>query len=136
MERIQVELADRCFGDRNGLRVEPRGADELRQEQLVQVRISLPIDFVERLLEDSKGIPDPVREPERTTELERNRAAPRRIGEELETGAQVVGRSRAVRTPLGKAELDKNLGPRSRIGLLVECAAEISDCGLGRALGE
>jgi hypothetical protein len=32
VERIQVELADRCFGDRNGLRVEPRRADQLRHE--------------------------------------------------------------------------------------------------------
>ena len=136
MERIQVELADRCFGDGIGLRVPPRRADQLRQEQLVEVRIALPIDLVERLLEDCKGIRDPVREPERAAELERDRAAPRPVGEELETGAQVVGRSRAVRPPLRKAELDQHLRPRSRIDLLLERAAEISDRGLGRALGE
>ena len=136
VERIQVELADRCFGDGIGLRVPPRRADELRHEQLVEVRISLPIDLVKRLLEDGKGIRDPVREPERAAQLERDRAAPRRVGEELETGAQVVGRSRAVRPPLRKAELDQHLCPRGRIDLLVERAGEISDRGLGRALGE
>ncbi len=136
MERIQVELADRCFGDGIGLRVPPRRADELRHEQLVEVRIALPIHLVERLLEDCKGIRDPVREPERAAEFERDRAAPRRVGEELDTGAQVLGRSRAVRPPLRQAELDEHLRPRSRIGLLVERAGEISDRGLGCALGE
>ena len=136
MERIQIELVDPCFGDGVGLRVRPRRADQLRQEQLVEVRIALPIDLVKRLLEDRKGISDPVHEPERAAELERDRTAPRRVGEELETGAQVVGRSRAVRPPLREAELDKHLRPRSRINLLVERAGEISDRGLGRALGE
>jgi hypothetical protein len=48
----------------------------------------------------------------------------------------VVRRCRAVRPPLRKAELDKHLCPSSRIILLIERAAEISDRGLGRALGE
>ncbi len=102
----------------------------------MEVRIALPIDLVKRLLEDCKGIRDPVREPERAAQLERDRAAPRPVGEELETGAQVVGRGRAVRPPLRKAELDEHLRPRSRINLLGERAGEISDRGLGRALGE
>ena len=136
VERIQVKLADPCFGDGIGLRVPPRRADQLRQEQLVEVRIFLPIELVERLLEDRKGIPDPVREPERAAQLERDRTAPRPVGEELESGAQVVGRSRAVRPPLRKAELDQHLRPRGRIKLLLERAGEISDRGLGRALGE
>src|SRR4029453_15320252 len=97
VERIQIELADRRLGDGEGLWVRPRRADQLRQEQLVEVRISLPIHLVERLLEDREGIADPVREPERAPKLERDRAAARRLGEELETGAQMVGRSRAVR---------------------------------------
>ena len=92
--------------------------------------------LVERLLEDGKGIRDPIREPERTAQLERDRTAPRPVGEQRETGAQVVDRGRAVRPPLGKAELDEHLRPRSRITLLVERAREISDRGLGRALGE
>jgi hypothetical protein len=87
-------------------------------------------------LADTKGIPDPVGEPQRAAELERNHAAPRRVGEELEAGAQVVGRSRAVRPTLRKAELDQHLGPRRRIGLLVERAAEISDRRLSRAPGQ
>ncbi len=103
---------------------------------LVEVRISLPVDLVERLLEDRNGISDPVREVERAAQLERDRTAPRRVGEELETGAQMVGRCRAVRPPLHKAELDEQLRPRSGIDLLVERAGEIPDRGLGRALGE
>jgi hypothetical protein len=135
-ERIEIELLDPCFGDGVGLRVRPGGADQLRQEQLVEVRIALPIDLAKGLLEDCKGIPGPVREPKRAAELERDRAAPRPVGEELETGAQVVGRSRAVRPPLRKAELNKHLRPRSRIHVLGERAAQKSDRGLGRALGE
>jgi hypothetical protein len=46
---------------------------------------ALPIHLAKRLLEDSKGIRDLVREPQRAVELERDRAAPRRVGEELET---------------------------------------------------
>jgi hypothetical protein len=97
VERIQVELADPCFGGGIGLRVPPRRADELPQEQLVKVRISLPVDLVKRVLEDRKGIPDPVRERERAAQLERDRTAPRPVSEELETGPQVVDRSRTVR---------------------------------------
>src|SRR6266508_6081007 len=130
VEPIQVELADPCLGDGIGLRVPPRRADQLRQEQLVEVRISLPMGLLERLLEDRQGIRDAVREPERAAELERNLAAPRAVGEERHTLAQVVGRSRAVRPPLRKAELDQHLRPRSRIDLLVERAGEISDRGL------
>ena len=122
LERIQVELADRCFGDRMGLRVEPRRADQLRHEQLVEVRIALPVHLVERLLEDRKGIRDPIREPQRAAQLERDRTAPRPVGEQRETGAQVVDRGRAVRPPLRKAELDEHLRPRSRIELLVKRA--------------
>ena len=48
----------------------------------------------------------------------------------------MVGRGRAVRPPLRKAELDEHLRPRNRIDLLGERAGEISDRGLGRALGE
>ena len=136
MERIQVERADRCFGDGIGLLVPPRRADQLRQEQLVEVGISLPIDLVKRLLEDGEGIGDPVGEPQRTAELERDRAAPCGVGEELEAGAQVVGRGRAVRPPLRKAELDQHLGPHRRIGLLVQRPGQIPDRGLGRALGQ
>jgi hypothetical protein len=65
VKRIQIELLDPCFGDGVGLRVRPRRADQLRQEQLVEVRISLSIGLAKRLLEDCKGIPNPVREPER-----------------------------------------------------------------------
>ena len=65
VERIEVDLADRCLGDGTGLRVPPRRADQLRQKLLVEVRISGPVDFVERLLEDRNGISDPVREVER-----------------------------------------------------------------------
>ena len=88
----------------------------------MEVRIALPVDLVERLLEDGNGIPDPIREPERAAELERDRTAPRPVGEQLETGAQVLDRSRAVRPPLRQAELDEHLRPRSRISLLVERA--------------
>ena len=95
-----------------------------------------PIDLAKRPLEDRKSIPDPVREPQRTAQLERDLAAPRRVGEELQTGAQVVGRGRAVRPPLRKAELDQHLCPRSRIKLLGERAGEISDRCLGGARGE
>ncbi len=77
LELIQVDLADRCFGDRIGLRVPPRRADQLRQEQLVVVRILLPIDLIERPLEDGKSLRDPAREPEGAAQLERDRAAPR-----------------------------------------------------------
>jgi hypothetical protein len=48
----------------------------------------------------------------------------------------VVDRSRAVRPPLRKAELDQHLRPRGRIKLLLERAGEIPDRGIGRALGE
>ena len=135
MEHIQIELADRCFGDGIGRRVPPGGADQLRHEQLVDVRMSLP-DLVKRLLEDFKGIRDPVREPERAAELERDSAAPRRIGEELETRAQVVGRRRTVRPPFRNAELDEHLRAHSGLDLLLDCAREIPDRGFGRALGE
>ena len=56
--------------------------------------------------------------------------------DELETGAQVVGRCRAVRAPLRKTELDEHLPPGSRIDLLVERAGEISDGDLGCAVGK
>jgi hypothetical protein len=135
VERIQVELDDPCLGDRIGLRVPPRRADQFRQEQLVKVRLSL-IELVEGLLEDRKGLRDPVCEPERAAQLECDRAASRRIGEEFEAGSQVIGRGRAVRAPLRKAELDQHLSPPSRIGLLLERAGEISDRGIGRALGK
>ena len=102
----------------------------------MEVRIALPINLVKRPLEDCKGLRDPVREPERAAQLERDRAAPRRVGEELETGAQVVGRIRPVRPPLRQAELDEHLRPRGRVNLFLERAAEISDRGLGGALGE
>ena len=127
VERIQLELADRCFGQGIGLRAPPGRADELRQEQLVEVWVALPIDLVERLLEDFEGIGDPVREPERAAELERDRAAPRPVGKELETGAQVVGRGRPVRPPLRTAELDQHLRPCGRIDVLIERAGEIAD---------
>ena len=136
MERVQVKLVDPCFGDGTGLRVPPRRADELRQELLVEVRISGPVDLVERLLEDRNGISDPVREVESAAQLERDRTAPRRVGEALETGAQMVDRRRAVRASLRKAELDEQLRPRSRIDLLLERAAQKSDRGFGCALGE
>ena len=136
MERIQVELADRCLGDGIGLRVPPGRADQLRHEQLVKVRISLPVDLVKRPLDDGKGICDPVGEPQRAAQLEGDLTAPPGVGEELETGPQVVGRCRAVRPPLRKAELDQHLCPRCRIKLLLERAGEIADRGLGRALGE
>ena len=48
----------------------------------------------------------------------------------------MVDRSRAVRPPLRKTELDKHLRPRSRIELLLERTGEICDRGLGRALSE
>jgi hypothetical protein len=136
VERIEVELADRFFGDGIGLRAPPRRVDQLRQEQLIEVRIALAIDLTERPLEDRKGIRDLVGEPERAAQLERDRAAPRPVGEELESGAQVVDGCRAVRPPLRKAELDKHVRPRGRIHLLVERAGEVSDRGLGRALSE
>jgi hypothetical protein len=136
MERIQVKLADRCLGDREGPRVPPGRADQLRQQQLVEVRISFPIHLAQRPLEDGKRIHDPVREPQRAAQLERDLTAPRRVGEELETVPQVVGRGRAVRPPLRKAELDKHLCPRCRIKLLLERAGEIPDRGIGCALGE
>ena len=60
----------------------------------------------------------------------------RPVGEELQTGPQVVGRRRAVRPPLRQAELDEQLRVRGWIGLLVERAGEITDRGLGCALGE
>ena len=44
----------------------------------------------------------------------------------------MVGRCRAVRPPLPKAELDQHLCPRCRIKLLLERAGEIADRGLGR----
>ena len=109
VERIQVELGDPRLGDRIGLRVPQRRADQLRQEQLVEVRISLPIDLVERLLEDRKGIPDPVREPERAAELERDRrsaatgrrgARDRRAGGRPQPGrSSAAPQSRARRAP-------------------------------------
>src|SRR5262249_8614230 len=119
-----------------GLRVPPRRANELREEQLVKLRIPLPVDLIKRLLEDCKGIPDPVGEPERPAQLKRDRPTPRRVGEALETGAQVAGRCWAVRPPLRKAQLDKYLGPHGRIDLLIERAGEISDRGLRRAPAE
>src|SRR5262249_47475121 len=100
VQRLQVKLADRCLGDGIGLRVPPRRANELREEQLVKLRIPLPVDLIKRLLEDCKGIPDPVGEPERPAQLKRDRPTPRRVGEALETGAQVAGRCWAVRPPL------------------------------------
>jgi hypothetical protein len=47
VERVQVEPADHCLGHGKGLRVPPRGADELSHEQLVEVRVSFPIDLPE-----------------------------------------------------------------------------------------
>ena len=122
MERAQVKLADPCLGDGIGPRVPPRRADQLRHQQLVKVRISFPVDLAERLLEDVKRIRDPVREPQCAAQLEGDLTAPRRVGEELETGPQVTGRGWAVRPPLGKAELDKHLSPGRRVGLLLERA--------------
>jgi hypothetical protein len=136
VQRVQVKLADRCLGDGIGPRVPPGRADQLRQQQLVEVRISLPVDLVKRPLEDGKGIGDPVRGPQRAAQLERDRTAPRPVGEELEAGPQVVDRGRAVRPPLGKAELDQHLSTRRRIKLLLERAGQIPDRGIGRALGE
>src|SRR5262245_66303275 len=103
-----------------GLRVRPRRADELRHEELMEVRLSL-IEFVERLLEDCKGVRGPVCEPECAAELERHRATSGRVGEQLEAGPQVIGCSRAVRPPLRKTELDKHLRAGTRISLLLQC---------------
>ena len=83
MKRIEVELGEPCLGDWIRLRVPPRGADELRLEQVVEVRVS-PIELVERALEDGKSIRDPIREPERTAQLERDRAALRRVFDGVE----------------------------------------------------
>jgi hypothetical protein len=63
----------------------------------------VPVDLTERPLEDRNGIRDPVREPQRAAQLERGLTAPRRVGEELETGPQVVDGGRTVRPPLRKA---------------------------------
>jgi hypothetical protein len=87
VERAQVELADVCLSDGIGLRVPPCRGHDLRQEQLVDVRIAPPIDIVKRSLEDGKGSRDPVGGPERATQLEGDLAAPSRVGEELQTGA-------------------------------------------------
>jgi hypothetical protein len=57
----------------------------------------LPIELVKRPLEDGKGIADLVRQPKRATQFERDLAPPRRAGDQLETGAQVVGGGLAVR---------------------------------------
>ena len=84
MKRIEVELGEPRLGDGVRSRVPPRGADELRLEQLVEVRLST-IELVERALEDGKGIRDPIREPERATQLERDRAALRRIIDGVES---------------------------------------------------
>jgi hypothetical protein len=110
VQRIQVKLADRCLGDGVGPRVPPGRADQLRHQQLVEVRISLPVDLAKRPLEDGKGIRDPVREPQRAAQLERDLTAPRPVGEELEAGPQVVDRRRAVRPPLGKAVVARRAG--------------------------
>ena len=104
MERIQVELADRCFGDRIGLRVPPRRADQLPHEQLVEVRIALPVRSRKRLLEDCKGIRDPVvnqsarpaRARPRSAATGRRGARDRRAG-----GRPQPGRSSAA--PQGRA---------------------------------
>jgi hypothetical protein len=135
MESVQVQPGDPRLGDRIGLRMPPRRADEFRLKQLVEVQVS-PIELVQRLLEDGKGIRDPVREPQRAAQLERDRAAPRPVGEQLETGPQVLNRCRPVRPPLRKAELDKYLRPGCRIHLLREHAGQIPDRRLGRALGQ
>src|SRR4030095_10285585 len=47
VERVKVKLADRFLGDGIGLRVPPRRADELRQQPLVEVRISFLVALVE-----------------------------------------------------------------------------------------
>src|SRR5262245_7992844 len=76
VQRVQVKLADRRLGDRVGLSVPPRRADELRLEELVEVWVSL-IEFVKRLLDDGQGLGDPVGEPQRAAQLERDLTAPR-----------------------------------------------------------
>jgi hypothetical protein len=136
VERVHVELADRCLGDGIGPRVPPRRVDQLGQEQLVQVRVSFPVDLVQRPLEHGKGLCDPVGEPQGAAQLERYLAAPRRVGEQLETGVQVVDRGRAICAPLRRAELDQHLRPGSRIHLLLQRAGQIPDCGIGRTLGK
>ena len=52
----------------------------------MDVRISLAVDLVERLLEDCKGIRDPVGEPEGAAELDGDVAASRRDEQDLESG--------------------------------------------------
>src|SRR5262249_1190766 len=111
-------------------------ADQLRQKQLVEVRIALSIDLAKRLLEDGNCLPAPVREPERAAELERNRAAPRWVGELFEPGPKVVGGGGAVRPSLGKPEPDEPLPPHRRVHLLLERAGEIFDRGVGCPLDE
>jgi hypothetical protein len=136
VEGIEVEVGDRFFRDVRGLWVRPRRADQLRQKQLVEVRIALSIDLAKRLLEDGNCVPASVREPERAAELERNRAAPRWLGELFEPGAKVVGGGGAVRSSLGKTELYEDFCPRGRVHLLLERASEIFDRGVGCPLDE
>ena len=102
----------------------------------MDVRVSLAVDLVERLLEDCKGIRDPVGEPEGAAQLDGDVAASRRDGQDLESGPQVVDRGRPVRQPLGEAELDEHLCPPHSIGLLLERAGEIFDSGISCALSE
>ena len=120
MERIQVELADRCLGDGIGLRVPPGRADQLRHQQLVKVRISLRSTSSSARSMTARASAIRSVNHSSAAQLERDLTAPPGVGEELETGAQVVGRCRAVRPPLPKAELDQHLCPRCRIKLLLE----------------
>jgi hypothetical protein len=134
VQPIEVELGDLRRGDRIGLRAPPGRADELRNKQLMEVRIPL-IELVDRLLEDLQGISNPIREAEGAAQLECDGAAPRRLGEEVKAGTQMVGRSGPVRPPLGKAKLDEHLCTRFRVGLLLERTGQILDRGIGCALG-
>src|SRR5262245_15181182 len=95
VERVQVDLADPCFRDGAGLRVPPGRGDELREKLFIDVWITVSRDLVERAFEHCKGIRDVVRVPERAAQLEGDRAAPRTVGQEVESGAQMVGRGRA-----------------------------------------
>src|SRR4029453_2643160 len=99
--------------------------DELRQEQLVKVRIADPINFAKRRLEGGKGISDLGCQPERAAKRQGDPAAPRPDREEVERSPQVLRRGGTVPAPLGQAELDEQLGAHSRLDLLFERAREV-----------
>ena len=61
---------------------------------------------------------------------------PRQLTLELEINPGKANRARLNRAPLRQAKLDEHLRPRSRISLLVERPAEISNRCLSGALGE